>query len=134
MKVGYFLTDVNDADCAAMWLIPGSHVHDALARPRDGGVRPSGALPLLVRAGTAVVFDRRLWHARGENVSQLTRKALFYAYTHRWIQPRDDLRLDESLLDHLDPVRRQLLGAATGAIGRWIPTQADVPLRTRATR
>ena len=132
VKIGYFLTDVSDADCGATWLIPGSHVQDTLARPRDGGVRRSGALPLLVRAGTAVVLDRRLWHARGENVSQMTRKALFYAYTHRWIQPRDDLELDESFLDGLDPVRRQLLGAATGATGRWIPTHTDVPLRTRA--
>jgi ectoine hydroxylase-related dioxygenase (phytanoyl-CoA dioxygenase family) len=133
VKVAYFLTDVDDADSGAMWLIPGSHLQDSLERPADGGVRPRGALPLLVRAGTAVVFDRRLWHARGENVSPNTRKALFYAYTHRWIQPRDDLGLGERFLAGLDPVRRQLLGAATDATARWIPTQADVPLRKRAT-
>jgi hypothetical protein len=28
-----------------------------------------------------------------------------------------------------DPVRRQLLGRGTGAIGHWIPTEEDVPLR-----
>lgn len=134
VKIAYFLTDVETPACGPMWLIPGSHVQDTLGRPPDGGVRPPGALPLLVRAGTAVVLDRRLWHARGENVSQKARKALFYAYTHRWIQPRDDLQLTERFLDDLDPVRRQLLGAATDVTGRWIPTQTDVPLRARATR
>jgi ectoine hydroxylase len=82
-----------------------------------------------VRAGSAVVFDRRLWHARGDNVSERTRKALFYGYTYRWIRPRDDLGLTREQLVGLDPVRRQLLGAGTSAIGYWIPTEEDVPLR-----
>ena len=33
------------------------------------------------------------------------------------------------LLDRLDPVKRQLLGAGTSALGYWIPTDEDVPLR-----
>ena len=34
-----------------------------------------------------------------------------------------------ALVERLDPVRRQLLGWATSAIGHWIPTDEDVPLR-----
>ena len=86
-------------------------------------------MPLLVRAGTAVVVDRRLWHARGDNRSDTTRRVLFYAYTHRWIRPRDDVGLDERQLASLDPIRRQLLGWGTSAIGHWIPTEEHVPLR-----
>jgi ectoine hydroxylase-related dioxygenase (phytanoyl-CoA dioxygenase family) len=134
VKVAFFLTDVEDESFGPMWLIPKSHLTETLARPADGGIKPKGAQPLLVRAGTAVVFDRRLWHARGENVSHVVRKALFYAYAHRWIQPRDELVVNPALLARLNPVRRQLLGAATSAIGRWIPTDADVPLRARITR
>jgi ectoine hydroxylase len=129
LKVAWFLTDVPDADHGALRVIPGSHVRDTLARPADGGVDPPGAVPLTVAAGTAVVLDRRLWHARGDNRSQTTRIALFYAYTYRWIRPRDELELDPGLLEGLDPVRRQLLGAGTGPIGYWIPTDDDVPLR-----
>ncbi|MCI0633093.1 MAG: phytanoyl-CoA dioxygenase family protein, partial [Actinobacteria bacterium] len=127
--VAWFLTDVTAEDRAPLWVIPGSHVHDRLERPGDGSPAPPGATPLLVRAGTAVVLDRRLWHARGDNSSHVTRKVLFYAYTHRWIRPRDDLELSPSYLAGLSATRRQLLGEGTSAIGHWIPTDEDVPLR-----
>jgi len=132
VKVAYFLTDVRSADDGAMLLIPGSHTRDVLERPTDGSVLPVGSEPLLVRAGSAVVFDRRLWHARGDNLSSQTRKVLFYAYTYRWIHQRDDLALESRDLARLEPVRRQLLGDATSSFGRWIPTDDDVPLRSRA--
>jgi hypothetical protein len=71
----------------------------------------------------------RLWYARGDNVSAATRKALFYAYSFRWVRPRDDLGIAPGALDGLSPARRQLLGAATSALGHWLPTDEDVPLR-----
>ena len=129
VKVAYFLTDITGPERGCLWIIRGSHLRDVLERPADGSVRPVGAEPLLVRAGTAVVFDRRLWHARGDNRSRVTRKALFYGYSYRWVRPRDELSLDEAAFFGLDPVRRQLLGAGTSAIGYWIPTEEDVPLR-----
>lgn len=129
LKVGYFLTDVDDVAQGPLWVIPGSHVRDTLARPADGSLVPPGAEPLLVPAGTAVVFDRRLWHARGENVSAVTRKALFLAYSYRWVRPRDDLGVTREQLADADPVRRQLLGAGTSVLGHWLPTDEDVPLR-----
>jgi len=125
VKVAYFLTDVPTADHGALRVLPGSHRSDVLVRDLE----PAGALPLVVRAGTAVLLDRRVWHARGDNRSDSTRMALFYAYTYRWIRPRDDLGLDPARLAGLSPVRRQLLGAGTSAIGHWIPTDEDVPLR-----
>jgi ectoine hydroxylase-related dioxygenase (phytanoyl-CoA dioxygenase family) len=109
----------------ALRVIPGSHRRETLAKDCE----PDESTPLMVGAGSAVVFDRRLWHARGDNVSERTRKALFYGYTYRWIRPRDDLGLGAQDLAGLDPVRRQLLGAGTSAIGYWIPTEEDVPLR-----
>jgi ectoine hydroxylase-related dioxygenase (phytanoyl-CoA dioxygenase family) len=129
-QVAYFLTDVPTAAHGALRVVPGSHRWDSLPRGRE----PAGAVPLLVRAGTAVLFDRRLWHARGDNVSTATRKALFYAYTYRWIRPRDDLGLEPGRLAALTPVRRQLLGAGTGVLGHWIPTDKDVPLHELSAR
>ena len=125
VKVAYLLTDVPTAAHGALLILPGSHRSDTLSRERE----PADAVPLLVRAGTAVLFDRRLWHARGDNVSATTRKALFYAYTYRWVRPRDDLGVDQARVAGLDPVRRQLLGAGTSVLGHWLPTDADVPLR-----
>jgi ectoine hydroxylase len=125
VKIAYFLTGVEAADQGALRVIPGSHRREALCKEHE----PADAEPLLVRAGSAVVFDRRLWHARGDNVSDRTRKALFYGYTYRWIRPRDDLGLTAEQIAALDPLRRQLLGAGTSALGYWIPTEEDVPLR-----
>ena len=131
LKAAYFLTDVPSAAHGPLWLLRGSHRHDRLARPADGSLAPPGAEPLLVRAGTAVVFDRRLWHARGDNTSDAARKALFYAYTYRWIRPRDESTLDETAIARLDPVRRQLAGWGTDVSGYWFPSEEDEPLRAR---
>ena len=128
LKVAYFLTDVETAAHGPLWVLPESHRRDRLERPADGSTVPPGARPILVRAGTAVIFDRRLWHARGDNTSSVTRKALFYAYTYRWIRLRDDLTLSQPQIDRLSPVQRQLVGEGDGAIGYWFPTVADVPL------
>jgi ectoine hydroxylase len=131
VKVAYFLTSVERAEHGALWVIPGSHRKDALSHAQAGS-RPSGAIPLLVRAGSAVIFDRRLWHARGDNTSDRTRKALFYAYTYRWIRMRDDLPgIDDALLARCDPIRRQLLGAGDSAFGYWFPQDGEAPLRSR---
>jgi ectoine hydroxylase len=126
LKVAFLLTDVEEETQAPMWIVPGSHRRDRLERDNT---RPTGATPLLVSAGTAVIFDRRLWHARGDNTSTRTRKALFYAYTYRWIRARDDLRgVDAKFLDTLDPVRRQLLGGGPTTYGYWFPTEDNAPL------
>jgi hypothetical protein len=117
VKVAYFLTDVVDAEQGALHVVPGSHVRDTLPKDRQ----PEQATPLLVRAGSAVVFDRRLWHARGRNHSTTTRKALFYGYTYRWIRPLDDMPVDKSSAwwANRTPVQRQLLGEATHTANYW---------------
>jgi ectoine hydroxylase len=125
VKVAYFLTDVPTAEHGALWVFPGSHCRDTLNRDRE----PAGATPVLVEAGSAVIFDRRLWHARGDNVSDRTRKVLFYGYTHRWIRPRDELDLDPDRLAGLTPLRRQLLGFADDTSDYWFP--ADTAFRSR---
>ena len=125
VKVAYFLTDVSTAEHGALKVVPGSHRRDTLPRNRE----PAGAIPVLVEAGSAVIFDRRLWHARGDNLSDRTRKALFYGYTHRWIRPRDELTIDPDRLARLTPLRRQLLGFAEGTSDYWFP--ADAALLSR---
>jgi ectoine hydroxylase len=128
LKAAYFLTDVASEAQGPLWLLRGSHRADTLARPTNGAVRPPGAEPLLVRAGTAVVFDRRIWHARGDNVSTVTRKALFYAYTYRWVRPRDEPSLTAEQVAELDPIRRQLAGWGADALSYWFPRNDEAPL------
>jgi ectoine hydroxylase-related dioxygenase (phytanoyl-CoA dioxygenase family) len=125
VKVAYFLTDVPTAEHGALRVVPGSHGRDTLLRDRE----PPGAVPVLVEAGSAVVFDRRLWHARGDNVSDRTRKVLFYGYTHRWIRPREELTVEPERLARLTPLRCRLLGCADDASDYWFP--AEPALRRR---
>jgi ectoine hydroxylase-related dioxygenase (phytanoyl-CoA dioxygenase family) len=128
LKVAYFLSDTSEEGRGNFWVIPGSHLRDTLERPADGMGQPAGAEPVLARPGTAVFFDRRLWHSASPNWSQLTRRVLFYGYGYRWIRTKDDMTV-QSLWATSDPIRRQLLGAGVNANGYYTPTDADVPLR-----
>ena len=101
VKVAYFLTDVSEPGRGNFVVVPGSHLAHAIERPPDDDDELSGSVPVLARAGDAVLFDRRLWHMRSRNVSRVTRKALFYAYTFRWVRARDELDVRADLLSHL---------------------------------
>jgi ectoine hydroxylase-related dioxygenase (phytanoyl-CoA dioxygenase family) len=128
VKVGYFLSDTSEAGRANMWVLPGSHRSDAIALPEGGRGQPPGGIPILARPGTAVLFDRRLWHAATPNWSDVTRKVLFYGYSYRWLRPKDDMAV-EQLWPAGDAIRQQLLGRGDTANGHYSPSDQDVPLR-----
>jgi ectoine hydroxylase-related dioxygenase (phytanoyl-CoA dioxygenase family) len=129
LKVAYWLSDVSEPGRGNFYVLPGSHLHDRLERPTDGVSNPDGAMPVCCRPGDAVLFDRRLWHARSDNSSQVTRKVLFYGYGYRWIRTKDDMTIPPEVFERSDPVRRQLLGGGVNANGHFSPTDADVPLK-----
>src|SRR5579871_4102799 len=128
LKVAYFLSDTSEPGCGNFWIVPGSHLCDTLQRPADGIGQPEGAIPVCVRPGTAVFFDRRLWHTASPNWSDITRKVLFYGYGYRWIRTKDDMTVQD-LWERSDPIRRQLLGWGVNCNGHYTPTDDDVPLR-----
>ncbi len=130
VKVAYFLSDVSEPGRGNFSVLPGSHLRDAIDRPHDDRNDLAGAEPILARPGTAVLFDRRLWHMRGENRSSITRKALFFSYTYRWIRARDEIRIPPELFGMITPIRAQLLGSGSSAIGHWMPNEDEAPLRT----
>ncbi len=131
LKVGYFLTDCSLPGRGNFHVMPGSQLRDDYEFPN--GNRHSelpGSVPVLVPAGTAVFFDRRIWHSASANHWNQARKVLFFGYSYRWLRPRDEVTLDERLTDRMDPVRDQLFGAsATGSYGYTSPSPEDVPLR-----
>lgn len=128
LKVAYFLSDASEAGRGNFWVVPGSHASDSLALPEGGVGQPEGATPVLAKPGTAVLFDRRLWHTASPNWSRITRKVLFYGYGYRWIRTKDDMTV-QSLWPQSDPIRRQLLGWGVNSNGFYSPTDEDVPLR-----
>lgn len=128
LKVAYFLSDTGEPGRGNFWVIPRSHLSDTIERPASGTGQPEGAVPVLAKPGTAVFFDRRLWHTATPNASEVTRKVLFYGYAYRWIRTKDDMTV-EPLWPRCSPIRRQLLGDGVNANGHFTPTDADVPLR-----
>jgi ectoine hydroxylase-related dioxygenase (phytanoyl-CoA dioxygenase family) len=129
LKVAYFLSDTSEPGRGNFWVIPGSHLQDTLALPPNGVGQPEAAVPVLAKPGTAVFFDRRLWHTASLNWSNITRKVLFYGYGYRWIRTKDDMTV-QSLWAESSPIRRQLLGWGVNANGYYSPTEEDVPLRS----
>lgn len=130
LKVAFFLSDTSELGRGNFYVCPGSHLQNTLEFPGDGVSDPEGAAAVRAKPGTAVFFDRRLWHSASPNFSNMTRKVLFYGYSYRWLRPRDNMTVSH-FMDGCDPIRRQLLGASiNGGMGYTSPREEDVPLRT----
>lgn len=130
LKIGFFLSDTTEAGRGNFYVIPGSHLQNKLEFPPDGVSDPEGTTAVRVPPGTAVFFDRRLWHSASSNYSHITRKVLFYGYSYRWLRPRDNMTVAH-FMERCDPIRQQLLGASlTGGMGYTSPSDKDVPLKT----
>lgn len=129
VKIGFYLTDVSGADRGNTLIVPGSQLCDEIDCPNDGVSNPDGAVPLCVRPGSAVVIDRRIWHSRSPNLSEMTRKVIWLGYSYRWLRPKDEMTVAH-LYPGLDPIRRQVLGDGISANGVYDPVDGDVPLRT----
>lgn len=130
LKVSYWLSDVSEPDRGAMRIVPGSHKLDTRPPQSNPDVDPEGAIEVRVKPGTAVLFDRRMWHSRGWNYSDVTRKVLFFGYSYRWLRGLDYNVMPPEILDKCDSIRRQLLADGVDIKGWWQPTDADVPLKT----
>jgi ectoine hydroxylase len=102
-----------------------------MGRPAQGEAMPDpyGAIEIQCKPGTAVLFEQRTWHAVGPNLSNITRKALFFGYGFRWIQPMDYVQMPERLVQNADPIQRQMLGHITHNLGFYLPKAEDIPLR-----
>lgn len=129
LKVSYWFSDVRGQDRGAMRIVPGSHKLDERPPQSDPDGDLDGAIELQIKPGTAVLFDRRLWHSRGWNYSDVTRKVLFIGYSYRWLRGLDYNVMPPELLAKCDPIRRQLLGDGVDIKGWWQPTDEDVPLK-----
>lgn len=128
LKVAFFLTDTSQTGRGNFYVLPGSHLSDTFPGA-DSKAGIEGAAPVCVPPGTAVFFDRRIWHSGSTNYWDVPRRVLFYGYAYRWLRPRDDMQV-EHYLDRCGPIRKQLLGVSySGGRGYTSPTDEDVPLK-----
>lgn len=115
VKLAYWLSDVSVEGRGNFKVVPGSHRRNWISGPPRRDVEwpePPGAVEVCANPGDAVFFDRRIWHTRTNNYSEVTRKAMFFAYTLRWIAIRDEVAAVQSSeeFESYSPVQRQLLG------------------------
>lgn len=128
LKVAVYLTDVESPDDGALEVVPRTHLDTASRYPDEE--QPDG-VPILGPAGTVAVFDARLWHRRRDNLGTHIRRAMFWAYSYRWLTSRDIPFEDVPEWAGLSPIRRQLLGDETVDPFYWAP--GELPLDPRPT-
>jgi ectoine hydroxylase len=134
VKAGYWLSDISQPGRGNLKVVPGSHTVNRIAGPPRRDILwpdPPGTVEVTAQPGV-VLFDRRIWHARSENRSAITRKVVF-GYTYRWIRCRD---LSPEPAAGLTAIQRQLLGPLDelDSDHTWGHDPATVPLHEALRR
>ncbi|HEV2347519.1 MAG TPA: phytanoyl-CoA dioxygenase family protein [Actinocrinis sp.] len=134
IRTSYWLSDASEPGRGNFMCVPGSHRTSRLPRPGHpelGFEDPKGAVQVCPNRGDVVIFDRRLYHGRSDNYSQITRRVLFVGWTYRWIAPHEDriIAPGHPWWAELTPIQRQLLGAGKDAISYWGLGDDRYPLR-----
>jgi len=129
-KIGYFLTDLSQPGRGNLRLIPGSHLKAERPETRPGQIDPDGAIEVLTAPGDAVIFQQRMWHAVGPNLSEIARKNIYFGYCYRWVKPLDYVTQSAELIALATPIQRQLLGECKSEMTFWIPKEDEVPLKS----
>ena len=128
MKVGYVLTDTQETGMGNFVCFPGSHRNRKFPGS-DRSRLTNEAVQVCAPAGSAIFFDRRLWHSPSLNVSDETRYMIFNGYSYRWLANRDDMTVSH-LLHRATPIQKQLLGFSNhGAYGSSNSFDDDLPLK-----
>ncbi|WP_374438422.1 phytanoyl-CoA dioxygenase family protein [Pseudomonas panipatensis] len=108
-----YLDDIDEQLCPT-WVIPGSHRAGRAPATTEHEWQGNAALPILCRAGDALLFRSELWHAGSRNLSQRTRYLLQVHYGRRMVaqkfSPYLAWRFDPRVLAACTPRQRRLLG------------------------
>ncbi len=133
-RVGYFFTPADQPMMGSLYIVPGSHRTSGRPAWNRQTDTPYGMHELLVEAGTAVLFDNRLWHSTSPNYGPHARKNLYLEYSQRWLRPFDYHFQEDETYANASPVRKQLLGydfsgIEDGYVGYQEPHEIDTPLK-----
>jgi ectoine hydroxylase-related dioxygenase (phytanoyl-CoA dioxygenase family) len=83
----YYMDDATEMN-GATWLVPASQ-HCILRAPAPSELAPL-AIQAVGRAGDALLFDARLWHCAGRNISDHPRRLVKAMYCSPWLRPQMD--------------------------------------------
>ena len=128
LKCAYYLTDLSEPNSGATLVAPGSnHLLDRITIP-EGQTDPEGALEPSLRPGDCLLFENRIWHAGGANLSGRIRKGVMFGYGYRWVMPMDYRTQEQTLLDKLSPLGQYLVGEPFKKTKEYHPGGGESPL------
>ena len=113
IKVFVFVDDV-DEETGPFSVVPGTHLEDAPPPQWDNLEAMPDQVKLTGPAGSAVIWNGRIWHTATHNTDTKARRMLLYNYTHFGEKqydeciPRGDFR--ERMIRERSPTCLQLLG------------------------
>ncbi|MGW7304070.1 phytanoyl-CoA dioxygenase family protein [Streptomyces sp. NPDC054835] len=132
VKAAHYLTPIT-SDCGLTAFLPGSHLLTEEPVIPAGAIDPVGAVTPDITGTDTVLFENRVWHAGGINLSGRPRIALMLQYGYRWLQPVDDPATDLRQDPDLTPVQQQLLGLPDRhPDGSLAKGRGAAPLRSKA--
>jgi ectoine hydroxylase-related dioxygenase (phytanoyl-CoA dioxygenase family) len=124
-----------EPDMGATQLVPGSHLWRA---PRFTADEKTGkaetleqveAVPAVCRAGSAIIFESRLWHFQGRSTSGKTRLSILNGYCMHFIRAQDNYAasLHDDVYDSLSDAEWAMLGfeIVSEYTGRIFPRRPD---------
>jgi len=115
VQTGIYLQNMSD-EAGPLYIVPGSHKWNRA--PKHGPEHAAeesmdGAVKVNITAGSAVVFDARLWHSGSRNETDRPRRVLLAYFGHYWMKRLDEYYgtpLPAYIAQSTDPMVRQLFG------------------------
>ena len=127
IKIGYWLTDLPEAQMGNLVVLPGSHreqymdgydTHDSVKSERI----------LKVKRGTMSVMHSSIWHRVEPNYSNVTRKNFFLAYCPGWITAADRRQSNPQWLETLNREQRIIMRSYDHGYHHAKPPASEFPL------
>lgn len=121
-----------EGDMGATQVVPGSHLSGRAPgiaiNPETGKaetLETVDTVPAVCRAGSAIIFESRLWHFQGTATSDKTRLSILNGYCMHFIRAQDDYvaSLHDDVYQELSEEERRMLGfeVVTEYTGRYYP-------------
>jgi len=117
VNVGLYLTDMTP-ELAPFWVVPGSNRHYDVVPSANMEAMADKAKLVLPKAGDAVFIHCMTVHAGGDNLSNVTRHAIFLSYRPAWARPVGPVpEWPQEFIDKAPAKRKRLLMGLNEGLG-----------------